>query len=686
MDLTNEIKLLKDRLSTLEKKLNSQLSSNVLNQSYSSIGSTNSDFLIKTRGKIKIQWGKKFIDLLKDGKLNTDVEFFHQISSKSSIDKNKSGIYYATDEQSIYIVIGGNIFDLNRETGNSYISFLDKQNLTNEQKHIALSNIGFVYKSIDNFNLSKLTSGIVYIENEQKLYVVINGKLSEYNLSLPNPINDQVVINKLTNDDGSLVIQGTGLSNGLYVGNLKLYSSGINNYLNSDTSGSIIIQKNLKDLVTINNSNVIVNPNTVFNGDAISESFMSPGANETSGFKIYLEDGQSYVKADYIISRNPQSTIQFLLPSYFASENNVVNGATNRVSSGSLQLVLSLLNENKYIVNDQLYVYIPIKDESDKFYQMTLVSLIVTELIPESNSMAVDIQTDTLSMNSIMQNIIGQTIFLVKHEDSQSQLLKYSTNLDILSDDKVLTRIGNVDELNKSITISQSNSTGEVNISIKVPVTDQYGIYSSNLITDRSRQYNPQLYAAIFKGGPYLDIFPSYEDGLTLPTEDSSQIVVTSEWVRRFANSLIPIGTIVAWNGTEIPDGWAICDGTNNTPNLIGKFIKAGTTPGQEGGSQEITLTVDNLPPHTHTIETSELTTSEAGTHSHSLNYSNSNLGSLTVGNHVLSEGESIQTGESGSHTHTVDLSNVTLSTVGNQEPIEVEPSYYTLVYIMRIS
>jgi hypothetical protein len=39
-----------------------------------------------------------------------------------------------------------------------------------------------------------------------------------------------------------------------------------------------------------------------------------------------------------------------------------------------------------------------------------------------------------------------------------------------------------------------------------------------------------------------------------------------------------PIGTIVAWHGDSIPKGWSICDGSNGTPNLIGKFIKADTS------------------------------------------------------------------------------------------------------------
>lgn len=37
----------------------------------------------------------------------------------------------------------------------------------------------------------------------------------------------------------------------------------------------------------------------------------------------------------------------------------------------------------------------------------------------------------------------------------------------------------------------------------------------------------------------------------------------------------IPSGIICAWSGTDtnIPEGWVICDGQNNTPNLTGHFI-----------------------------------------------------------------------------------------------------------------
>jgi hypothetical protein len=67
----------------------------------------------------------------------------------------------------------------------------------------------------------------------------------------------------------------------------------------------------------------------------------------------------------------------------------------------------------------------------------------------------------------------------------------------------------------------------------------------------------------------------------------------------------IPIGCIVMWSGTIAPNGWAICDGTNGTPNLTGKFIVGLNTSitefdtvGKNGGS--LTISVDNLPSHGH--------------------------------------------------------------------------------------
>ena len=66
----------------------------------------------------------------------------------------------------------------------------------------------------------------------------------------------------------------------------------------------------------------------------------------------------------------------------------------------------------------------------------------------------------------------------------------------------------------------------------------------------------------------------------------------------------MPIGTIIMFNGTasNIPAGWAICDGNNGTPNLTDRFIKAGNIAGTTGGADSFTLTVSNLPAHSHNV------------------------------------------------------------------------------------
>jgi microcystin-dependent protein len=92
-----------------------------------------------------------------------------------------------------------------------------------------------------------------------------------------------------------------------------------------------------------------------------------------------------------------------------------------------------------------------------------------------------------------------------------------------------------------------------------------------------------------------------------------------------FANASIPIGGIIMWSGVSIPSGFALCDGEiangTQTPDLRGRFI-VGQDPrptdpvivpewdinyndiGNTGGEKLVTLTVDQIPSHTHGLNT----------------------------------------------------------------------------------
>ena len=136
------------------------------------------------------------------------------------------------------------------------------------------------------------------------------------------------------------------------------------------------------------------------------------------------------------------------------------------------------------------------------------------------------------------------------------------------------------------------------------------------------------------------------------------------------------------WSGSidTIPKGWALCDGQNGTPDLRNRFIvgAGGThTEGEIGGNDSITLTVGQLPSHTHTG-----TTNKDGKHTHTATGAEADSRSWNTSGSVYPYAvtDTVTTSEHTGHTHAF-----TTNSTGNGEPIETMPPYYALAYIMKI-
>lgn len=92
-------------------------------------------------------------------------------------------------------------------------------------------------------------------------------------------------------------------------------------------------------------------------------------------------------------------------------------------------------------------------------------------------------------------------------------------------------------------------------------------------------------------------------DGVTLDADtlDGDQLATIEATMDTKILAAMPSGMIIMWHGTiaSIPTGWVICNGDNDTPNLLGRFVEgvatAGTNPGTTGGS-----TAKTTNGHTH--------------------------------------------------------------------------------------
>jgi len=142
-------------------------------------------------------------------------------------------------------------------------------------------------------------------------------------------------------------------------------------------------------------------------------------------------------------------------------------------------------------------------------------------------------------------------------------------------------------------------------------------------------------------------------------------------------------GMIILWYGntSNVPNGFALCDGNNGTPDLRNRFVVgAGDTynPDSTGGSSSVTLSESQLPSHTHTASVTD------PGHVHTTSFDNKKYfpggGSTSIG-YGGAGGYPADVFSMNSQSTGISVSN---SSTGSGASIENRPPYYALCYIMK--
>lgn len=636
-------------------------------RTYSTVGNSDSDFIIKTRGQVKVQWGKKFIDIIKDGKLNVDVSFIGSVDSYNDIG-SKDGLYYVKENGSIYLVVNGNKINILGDVDGTYVSFASKQDTADEQKGQASKNLGIRYSSKDEATEYGVTNGIVFLEDANRWYIVEDGVFTLYPSELESPYKKQLIISKEDNSIGALVISGQGNGNAL------IFNAG------SDT---LSIYKDFDNYSVDSSSPIITTVGTTstaelgLDGLSLSKSLFcdsieSSSASDSTGFKLYMLDGKSILSVDQLMVRESSDIVDITYEELVTLIDSTSLSTATRYRITDFQNEWELTTKEDVIDEDEQAVdengdplwqdedeTIPViavhknthplivsaittsklastgtfddnrewKVEYDPSYNETLsvnrydesgnfietVELAakgrITRLTDEKgNSCNYDFKhlrfkitedgvdkwiytfrngEEDLSLTDTCKN----NVLTVNNYEIKSETVTVRDNGNIvtlqgtLSDNNFGTInsnfnfSGTANKLNVSgtlenVTFKEDSTIDEVTIRSLTNVTFNESFSRTTFHSDiNDVDFDTTVYALLYDNEKVKDV---YYNNNTVSVICIPDIAV--------ATSGIPAGTIVMYNGTSgIPAGWAICDGTEGTPNLTGNFIKASETAGETG-------------------------------------------------------------------------------------------------------
>ena len=631
-------------------------------RTYSTVGNSDSDFIIKTRGQVKVQWGKKFIDIIKDGKLNVDVTLIKEVSSIDSI--TSDGIYMLEGSNTVVVRINGVTVSLASDNSDNYVSFIKPQLTTDEQKKQAQRNIGLRYSTIQEAITDSAYNGILFIDSDKKLYIAEDGVYTEYLSDISNPYNKQILIKKTIKREGegigALVVSGNGEDNSLVIGSqlqgLQVYKEDSNAVVKG-VGTMIEIYSDDSHLIELASTGVTFKTRTAIEDTLVGDMIQSTNSSSISGYRLYYDEysEESTLEVDNLITRNSVSYVDITYSDLYdlCQSGKLKVSQLYRISD--FQNEWALTSEDDIVLNDKYQM----EDNGEIIYDDNGQPIVKTpkNVIPivvfanTSSSVIGRYLADDIRLLidydiSFNQNINGLTAKgrITKLTDEKGNSCNYDfkhlkfkitedgvdkwiytfrngeedlsltdtcrnnvltvNNYEIKSETVTVRDNGNIVTLqgtlsdnnfgtinsnfNFSGTANKLNVSGTLeNVTFKEDSTiDEVAIRSLTNVTFNESfsrttfhsdindvDFDTTVYALLYDNEKVKDVYYNNNTVSVICIPDMST-----------ATSGIPAGTIVMYNGTSgIPAGWAICDGTEGTPNLTGNFIKASETAGETG-------------------------------------------------------------------------------------------------------
>lgn len=326
-------------------------------RTYETVGNVSGDLLLKTRGGVKVQIGSSFIDLVKNGKINVDIDIIKEASSKDNIIDN--GLYLI--DNILYVKYQDTVLPLGDNSNKDSVSYLPQLDITQDQQIQAQKNIGIYYDTLEEAQ-KNISNGYAYINN-QGLYL----------------FNNQSAQQILTTDYFSLGILNLSTLN---IGETSLQESKITltNYLD--------IVLNQQYLLKISNQYCEIK-NTLL---------VTTLQGYEGAFQLYTSDnGESYLKVDHIIcsdsNQNYQANICYS-KYYYDNLNNVITKieVDNTTKAITLYFKYSVLYQPKNILHVE--------------FDRSVYDFIITSYDSNKNTAIVTLQDKSLDPTNIGQQTI----------------------------------------------------------------------------------------------------------------------------------------------------------------------------------------------------------------------------------------------------------------------------------------